>query len=158
MAIIQADKRSVAGIVRRADKYLVARRLPGGAMGEKWEFPGGKVEPGEDDRSALAREYLEEFAVEASVGEALAEAVFRHRSDRIALTAYAVELKSDAFRLTEHSAWRWASLDEIAGLDFADSDRKLLPSLRRRFGAAGRDQRRAENSTRSAVPPDQRGR
>jgi 8-oxo-dGTP diphosphatase len=114
-------------------KFLVARRLPGGAMSEKWEFPGGKVEPGESDRAALQREFEEEFSVGVRVGEAVAKARFEHGGRSIDLGAFEVFLDSEEFVLTEHTEWRWAEFDEIAALDFADSDRKLLPELSDRF-------------------------
>ncbi len=125
----EALGRSVAGIVVKDGKFLVARRLPGGAMGEKWEFPGGKVESGETDQEALEREFAEEFSVGVRVGAAVASARFEHGGRSIELRAFQVFLNSEAFVLTEHTEWRWVRFDEIAALDFADSDRKLLPQI-----------------------------
>ncbi|MDR2537424.1 MAG: NUDIX domain-containing protein [Treponema sp.] len=122
-------KRSVAGIATENSQLFIARRIPGGAMGEKWEFPGGKVEHGESDADALRREYLEEFGVDVTVGEQLASAVFEHNGQR-QLYAYRVSFISMQFTLTEHTTWRWATLEEIEALDFVDSDQKLLPSLK----------------------------
>ncbi len=99
-------------------------------MGEKWEFPGGKVESGERDEAALEREYFEEFAVGVRVGCKLAGAVFEHKGDPVVLSAYAVELLSKDFVLSEHTEWDWASFADIERLDFADSDLKLIPELK----------------------------
>jgi 8-oxo-dGTP diphosphatase len=121
---------SVAGIVREGDRYFIARRVPGGSMGEKWEFPGGKAEEGESDGEALVREYEEEFAVPIRVGELLGETAFTHHEQRRILKAYRVHFLKTGFKLAEHTEWRWASLKEIEGLDFVDSDRKLLPALK----------------------------
>ncbi len=125
--------RSVAGIVVKDGKFLVARRIPGGAMSEKWEFPGGKVEPGETDQEALEREFNEEFSVNVRVGASLANARFEHGGRSIELGAFQVFLGSEAFVLTEHTEWRWVRFEEISALDFADSDRKLLPQLGERI-------------------------
>lgn len=114
-------------------KFLVARRLPGGAMSEKWEFPGGKVESGESDQVALEREFSEEFSVGVRVGGPVASARFEHGGCSIELGAFEVFLDSETFVLTEHTEWKWAALSEIVELDFADSDRKLLPELRSRY-------------------------
>jgi 8-oxo-dGTP diphosphatase len=127
-------KRSVAGIVFEESRFFIARRLPGGDMGDKWEFPGGKVEDGESDEQALVREYFEEFGVSITTGSKLAEAEFEHKGKKYTLSAYRVYFSSQNFVLTEHSEWRWASLDEIEKSDFADSDLKLLPTLKMEFG------------------------
>ncbi len=122
--------RSVAGIVQREDGlFLVAQRIPGGDMGERWEFPGGKVEEGETDEEALVREFCEELGVDVSVGEHLASARFTHHGREIPLNAYRVFLGAGGFRLTEHSRTAWVPFNEIAALDFADSDRLLLDQL-----------------------------
>jgi 8-oxo-dGTP diphosphatase len=128
-AFESAPARSVAGIARRGAAFFVARRVAGGDLGGKWEFPGGKVEDGESDAAALIREYREEFGVAIRVGSLLASDHFEHHQRRRILSAYEVFFDGDGFSLREHTAWRWAPLDEIAALDFADSDRKLLPQL-----------------------------
>jgi 8-oxo-dGTP diphosphatase len=125
-------KRSVAGIVLDGEKIFIALRKGGGDLGGKWEFPGGKVEPGESDEQALMREYREEFNLEISTGEMLAEASFSHRGSPFTLFAYRIFFPDGApekLRLAEHSRWQWASLGEIASLDFAGSDLALLPAL-----------------------------
>jgi 8-oxo-dGTP diphosphatase len=131
---------SVAGIAWDAGRFFIARRTGGGAMGDKWEFPGGKVEEGESDEEALKREYLEEFGVGVLTGAFLGSATFEHRGIPRMVKAYRIffadtaDLRS-ALKLSEHTQWRWASLNEIEGLAdagaFVDSDRKLLPSLKR---------------------------
>jgi 8-oxo-dGTP diphosphatase len=126
----QGSRRSVAGIAREGDKIFVARRLPSGDLGNKWEFPGGKVEEGETDGEALVREYHEEFGVPVTPGSLLASASFEHHGKTYRLNAYEVRFESLDFTLREHSRWRWAGMAEIERLDFADSDRKLLPALK----------------------------
>jgi len=61
----------VAAVVMRDGKILIGQRKRTGRHPLKWEFPGGKVEPGEDPRAALARELREELSVEAEIGEEL---------------------------------------------------------------------------------------
>jgi 8-oxo-dGTP diphosphatase len=121
--------RSVAGIAITKSKIFIARRKEGGSLGGKWEFPGGKLEAGEGDAEALCREYLEELGVAIEIGPLLASAKFTHNERLFLLNAYRIFFKSVNFRLTEHKEWRWANLEEINKLDFADSDRLLLPAL-----------------------------
>ena len=120
---------SVAGIAIEGDKVFIARRKAGGDLGGKWEFPGGKVEKGEGDAEALRREFLEEFAADITAGALLVSAEFTHNEQRFLLNAYRIFFASLRFNMTEHDQWRWASLEEIDSLDFAGSDRLLLPRL-----------------------------
>jgi 8-oxo-dGTP diphosphatase len=124
-------KRSVAGIAIRGDKIFIAQRIPGGALGECWEFPGGKVEGDESDEEALIREFQEEFGIAVKVGKHLGSAEFVHRNIPRQLNAYEVFFQSDDFRLCEHTSWRWTEIDEVEQCNFADSDRKLIPALRK---------------------------
>jgi 8-oxo-dGTP diphosphatase len=121
-------QRSVAGIAVAQGKVFIARRKPGGTLGEKWEFPGGKVEPGESDEEALIREYAEELGVSIKLGLLLGSASFEHRGVHI-VNAYRVYWGDEPLSLVEHTEWRWATRAEIQALDFADSDRKLFPAL-----------------------------
>jgi 8-oxo-dGTP diphosphatase len=118
----------VAGIARKGNLFFIARRGAGGALGGKWEFPGGKVEDGEDARAALIREFNEEFGLAVTVGSFLGSAVFAHRGVERPLYAHEVRFQGEP-ALREHTAWKWASLAEIETLDFAGSDRLLLPAL-----------------------------
>jgi 8-oxo-dGTP diphosphatase len=123
---------SVAGIAWDCGQFFIAKRLGGGDMGGRWEFPGGKVDSGESDQEALKREYLEEFGVEIAVGDFLGSAVFERRGSPHQVRAYRVFFSAVNLTLSEHTQWRWASLEEIEQLDFVDSDRKLLPALKDR--------------------------
>ncbi|GHV18217.1 DNA mismatch repair protein MutT [Spirochaetia bacterium] len=120
---------SIAGIALAENKLFIARRKPGGDLGEKWEFPGGKVEEGENEEAALIREFREELEVTVQVGPLLGAVSFEHRGKPRLLRAYRVEFSIPHLTLVEHTAWKWASPEEIADLDFADSDLKLLPAL-----------------------------
>ncbi|MDR0684904.1 MAG: (deoxy)nucleoside triphosphate pyrophosphohydrolase [Spirochaetaceae bacterium] len=128
---------SVAGIAIEDGKLFVARRAEGGSMSEKWEFPGGKVEDGESCGEALARELMEEFGVEVSVGERLAEAEFENKGQIRQLKAFRIDFLSYDFKLCEHTDWRWASCGEIEAMNFTPSDLKLLDGIRRHLQAVG---------------------
>jgi 8-oxo-dGTP diphosphatase len=127
---------SVAGIAIQENKLFVARRIAGGEMGEKWEFPGGKCEDGESCRQALVREFWEEFSVKIEVGDQLAETEFEKNGQKRRLKAFQIDFLSFDFKLCEHSGWRWASLGEIETMDFMPSDLKLLDGMKHHLGAA----------------------
>ena len=88
-------KRSVACILFQEGKVLVGRRIPGGQMGERWEFPGGKVETGESAEVAICREFDEEFSVPVTVGQKIAQAVFQYNGKDIQLEGYEIFLATD---------------------------------------------------------------
>ena len=121
--------RSVAGIVQRKNLFLVAKRKLGGALGLKWEFPGGKVEPGESPEQAMIREWDEELGVPVSVGRFLCRGTFVHGHIPFELSAYDVHLLSEDFTLKEHLEIQWLSLKSISKIDLADSDSAILVQL-----------------------------
>jgi 8-oxo-dGTP diphosphatase len=127
---VASCKRSVAGIAVKGRRCFIARRKPGGDLGGKWEFPGGKVEEHESDAQALIREYHEELGVTVAVGPCVGTVSFEHHGKPFSLAAYCVFFDSENFSLPEHSEWRWAALEEIETMDFAESDLKLLPFLK----------------------------
>jgi 8-oxo-dGTP diphosphatase len=124
-------KQSIAGIIHENGKFLIGLRLPTGEMGNRWEFPGGKVDPGETPESALKREFFEEMGIAVETGECIATARFENKSGPVTLLAYDVRIPHNVdIKLTEHSELRWVTLDEIETLSFVDSDRLLLPRIR----------------------------
>ena len=122
---------SIACIITDKDKILIALRNPVGDMGNRWEFPGGKVDPGETDEISIVREMREEFGVVAKPGEKITSNSFIHKGKECYLNAYFVSLEHDGiekpFILTEHQAYKWVYPDEIPVDNCVDSDLKILP-------------------------------
>ena len=105
-------------------RLLACRRAEGKYAAGRWEFPGGKVEPGETPQAALAREVLEELAVPIRVGELLDRTV----TGRVDLACYAVALAGPApTASTDHDALRWLTAPQLRELEWADAD---LPVVR----------------------------
>ncbi|MCK5736965.1 MAG: NUDIX domain-containing protein, partial [Spirochaetaceae bacterium] len=109
------EKYSVAGIAWRDGNILLMRRLPGGSIGGLWEFPGGKVEEGEQPPDALSREWMEETGLNVSVGDELARGGFLHNGQSFTLIAFSVVLPSDDSEpeLIEHDSYRWVSPEKL---------------------------------------------
>jgi 8-oxo-dGTP diphosphatase len=118
-----------AGIIEQGGKILVARRRPGRHMGGKWEFPGGKIEPGETPSQSLVRELREELDVQASVGVFLCRTSWDGEGMSLELLVYRIDRIEGEPVLHEHQEIRWVSPGELAGLDLADSDRKVVRAL-----------------------------
>ncbi|MDR1506909.1 MAG: NUDIX domain-containing protein [Treponema sp.] len=134
------ERESVAGIAVREGprpgsgdtepfRIFTARRLPGGDLGGKWEFPGGKVRSGESYEDTVKREYLEELSVPVEAGPRIGFAKFNHGKTRFTLIALRVTLLSEDVSLNEHSEYRWVTPGELKNLDIADSDRLLFPAI-----------------------------
>jgi 8-oxo-dGTP diphosphatase len=121
-------ERSVAGVLINQGKAFIAKRGGAGSFGGCWEFPGGKVEPGESDEAAIRREFNEEFGVEVRPLKLIGEVVFPHRGVDRALAAWLIELPLFVRpKLIEHEEISWASAGELGSLELVDSDRDLLP-------------------------------
>lgn len=127
--------RVVAGAIVRGRAVLAALRGPGMRMAGFWELPGGKVEPGEDDATALARELAEELGLWVRVGDFLGEVVHDYPALRVHLLAYRCEDDGSEPVLREHAEVRWVEADGLDALEWAPADRPLLLPLRQSLGS-----------------------
>lgn len=123
--------RVVAGVVVRGGRALIARRPAQAHQGGLWEFPGGKVEPGESDAVALARELREELALEVDVGPLLARRVHRYPGrEAIELVFYACRARPGEPRPLGCDALEWVGPQELAGRAFPEANAPLVARLR----------------------------
>ncbi len=120
----------VAAVLVRDSRVFCARRPEGGETGGKWEFPGGKIEPGESPEAALAREIREEFGAGIEVGERLATVRHSYSTFSIVLSAYRAVLKSGELVPLEHQEARWLGAEELGSVDWAAADRPIAEKLR----------------------------
>lgn len=113
----------VAAVIRKGDAVLLGLRPPEKRHGGLWEFPGGKVAPGESEAEALARELLEELGVEVEqVGELLA--AFRDPGSLFEIRFRSVRIHGLPEAL-EHTELRWVTRAEARGLPLAPTDRRF---------------------------------
>lgn len=123
-------KQVVAALIVRGERVLVCQRTKHQAMPLKWEFPGGKIETGEQPRDALRRELDEELGICATIGDEVARIQHRYANGgAIELRFYVVrefegELDNRIFRDV-----RWARRADLPNYDFLDADRKLVQDL-----------------------------
>jgi 8-oxo-dGTP diphosphatase len=115
----------------RPRRYLVQQRLPGKSRALLWEFPGGKVEPGEGDGPALIRECREELGVPLEVGEALWETSHAYADLVVNLAVYRARIREGRPQPLHAHALRWASAEQMRELPFCEADLPLVESLAR---------------------------
>ena len=112
----------VAALLKKNEKFLIARRKKGKHLEFKWEYPGGKVENNEDEKSALKRELKEEFDISSNVGDFITESHYNYEDISINLRLYLIDDFSGDFSLKDHDKIEWISIKEINNFDFAPAD------------------------------------
>jgi 8-oxo-dGTP diphosphatase len=124
--------RVVAAVIRRGDALLVTRRPDRAGQRGQWEFPGGKVEPGEGEEEALRRELREELGCDAAVGPLLLRHRHRYPELEVDLAFYACALAPGAAPAALGVAeLAWARIGTLATYDFLAADRAVLADLER---------------------------
>lgn len=124
-----------AAIIVDKNKFLSAKRSPGKHLSGHWEFPGGKIEPGETPEQCLKRELKEEFTIETEIGEFVAESIFDYGDKRIRLLAYKVKHLSGEFQLIDHDEIRWLPIKELDTLKWAPADLPIIEALKQQAKA-----------------------
>ncbi|MFI7597236.1 (deoxy)nucleoside triphosphate pyrophosphohydrolase [Actinoplanes sp. NPDC049681] len=119
----------VAAVIVMAGRVLACQRSAPPEVAGRWEFPGGKVEPGETDAQALARECAEELGVRAEVGARVGPDVpLAH--GRAVLRVFEVTLRDgDVPRALEHRAMRWLAVDELDSVPWLPADEPIVAEL-----------------------------
>ncbi len=126
----------VAAVISRGDAILVTRRKEDGERAGKWEFPGGKVEPGEAEPAALEREIREELGCAVEVGALLARHVHRYPDLEVELAFYRCALAgSDEPTPIGVAALAWAALGTLATYDFCEADLPVLGIIEQALGS-----------------------
>ena len=119
----------VAAVIEQAGRILICQRK-GGRHAHKWEFPGGKIEPGEDARTALARELREELAIEARIGEELHHADVRYGlGPSIHLRFFRVRQFSGEPENRQFERIEWVAPRALTGYDFLEGDLEFVRAL-----------------------------
>lgn len=117
-----------AALLRRGERLLVCQRPEGKRCALLWEFPGGKIEPGETPQECLARECREELDIQVRPLRLIGEAQSGEPDARVRVRFYLCTLLSGEPRRLEHRALAWLTLDEILALPLCPADAALLGS------------------------------
>jgi 8-oxo-dGTP diphosphatase len=123
MAVIHV----VGAAIFHQGRCLVALRSASMSLPLKWEFPGGKIEPGESPEVALRREVQEELGLDVEVQGLLGQGQSMHDGRSIELSVYRARFLAGDLELAEHAEARWFAASELSALDWAAADIPIVP-------------------------------
>ena len=118
--------RAAAAVIERDGMILVGLRMKDDTYGGYWEFPGGKIDPGEDTRTCLVRELQEELEVVAEIGDVICVV---QPNANFHLTAHHARILSGEPRLIEHDELRWVRAEDLKNLNMLPADKPVVRKL-----------------------------
>jgi 8-oxo-dGTP diphosphatase len=121
--------RVVGAMIEQGGRYLITQRSPTATLPLLWEFPGGRVEPGETDQAALARELREEMDIGVEVGDRAIHVEHAYESYDIDFCVYRCRLVSGPVKNLRVHAHRWVLPEELDQYEFPPADEKSIAKL-----------------------------
>lgn len=117
------------GLIWSRGLLLIARRPEAGLLGGLWEFPGGKIEPGEPPEETVRREAREELGIGVSVGNLVTRVRHAYSHFRVTLHAYHASLESGRPRPASATAWRWVEPARLAEFAFPAANQRIIAAV-----------------------------
>ena len=119
----------VAAIIRDGDRIFATQRGHGDFKGG-WEFPGGKIEPGETPQEAIAREVREELNTEIAVGDRVDTIEYDYPTFHLSMECFWATVVSGELVLTEHTDAKWLTKEELGSVEWLPADIGLIEKLK----------------------------
>ncbi len=113
-------------IIERGGRVLATQRSATMSMPHKWEFPGGKIDPGETAEECLRRELLEEIGIQVRIGHCLPASTHPYPTFTITLYPFVCTIEEGEIFLHEHAALLWLPPNQLHTLDWAEADIPVL--------------------------------
>lgn len=118
-----------AAIICKEGKFLICQRPKGKNCELLWEFPGGKIEPGETGEQCIVREIQEELGVTLRVLRKLTDVVYEYPDRTVHLHFYVTEIESGGLVRKEHNAFAWITEADVPDYQFCPADTKMLSQI-----------------------------
>jgi len=115
----------VAAIIQRGDEIFATQRGYGNYK-DWWEFPGGKIEPGETPEEALVREIREELATEITVDKFITTVEYDYPEFHLVMDCFCCSIKNGELTLLEHEAAKWLSFDNLRQVNWLPADLEVI--------------------------------
>ena len=112
------------------EKMIFATQRGYGEFKDGWEFPGGKVEPGETPQAALKREIMEELETEIEVGELIETIEYDYPTFHLSMDCFWAEIVKGDLVLREHEAAKWLTKEQLGSVDWLPADLGLVEKIR----------------------------
>lgn len=123
----------VAAIIRDGDRIFATQRGYG-EYKDGWEFPGGKVEPGETSQEALVREIKEELDADIIVGDLLTTVEYDYPTFHLSMDCFwAALVEGSKMKLLEHEAAKWLAMDELDEVEWLAADVNVVEAIKKRI-------------------------
>ena len=119
----------VAAVIGDGAGHVLATQCPPHKHGGGWEFPGGKIEPGEAPQAAVVREIREELGLSISVGELLHTIEWDYPAFHLRMFCYACKIEQGSIQLREHTAFCWLSAENLHSIPWLPADVDALPAV-----------------------------
>ena len=122
----------VAAIMQREGAYFATQRGYGEFEG-MWEFPGGKIEPGESPEDALKREIQEELGVDIAIEELLCTTEYDYPSFHLTMHCYLCGIETGEIELREHKSARWLTSETLDSVEWLPADKEVVEILTKHY-------------------------
>lgn len=123
------DIEVVTAIIQREDAYFATQRGYGDFEG-LWEFPGGKIEPGESRESALKREIQEELGIDITINKFLCTTDYDYPSFHLTMHCYLCCVESGEIELREHKSAHWLTVELLDSVEWLPADKEVIEKLK----------------------------
>ena len=121
--------RVVAAVIQKNERYLITQRRPNAVLPLMWEFPGGRVEEGEQDADALRREVLERLGADIDVGQLISFVSHPYEHYTVDLHLYECKLKSENLHAKQVNDFKWVTSSEFDQYTFTPADEASMTKL-----------------------------
>ncbi|MGQ8364788.1 8-oxo-dGTP diphosphatase MutT [Glaciecola sp. 1036] len=121
--------RVAVGVVKKGDEYFICRRNAQQHQGDKWEFPGGKIESHESPEQALSRELNEEIGIQVNQCEPLTQIIHDYGDKQVCLFVFVVSSFSGQAHGKEGQLSAWVPSSELENYEFPDANQAILEKL-----------------------------
>ena len=124
----------VAAIMQREGAYFATQRGYGEFEG-MWEFPGGKIEPGESPEDALKREIQEELGVDITIEELLCTTEYDYPSFHLTMHCYLCSIETGEIELREHKSACWLTSETLDSVEWLPADKEVVEILAKHYSS-----------------------